>query len=77
MKAKILSHALSAVILINGHLVEAQQPKKIPRIGFLSLLVGPSPLEEAFLQGLHDLGYVEGQNIAIEYRWAAQGGTSP
>jgi len=51
--------------------VEAQQPKKVPRIGFLTLLAGPTPLEEAFLQGLRDLGYIEGQNLMIEYRWAA------
>ena len=44
-----------------------QQPQKMPRIGTLM----PSPVEvstslDAFLQGLHDLGYIEGQNIAIE-----------
>ena len=51
---------------------EAQQPKKIPRIGFLgnstaaleANLIGP------FREGLHDLGYVEGKNIVIEWRWA-------
>jgi putative ABC transport system substrate-binding protein len=50
---------------------EAQPPSKVPRIGFLAT---NSPAEypdllEAFRQGLRDLGYVEGQNIAIEYRW--------
>ncbi len=49
----------------------AQQPQKMPRIGTLM----PSPVEvstslDAFLQGLHDLGYIEGQNIAIERRFA-------
>ena len=38
---------------------EAQPPGKVPRIGFLTLLAGPTPLEEAFLQGLRDLGYIE------------------
>jgi len=48
---------------------EAQQPKKIPRIGFL--LGGSASFRvEAFRQGLHNLGYVEGQNIAIEFRYA-------
>jgi putative ABC transport system substrate-binding protein len=54
------------------HLAEAQQPAKIPRIG---VLVGPSSSFfstriGAFREGLHDLGYVEGKNIAVEYRYA-------
>ena len=47
---------------------QAQQPNKIPRIGYLTV-AGPSP-SQALLQGLQDLGYVVGQNIAIEYRSA-------
>jgi len=46
----------------------AQQPKKIPRIGILT--VGIAPSIGAFLQGLHELGWVEGQNITIVYRSA-------
>jgi len=46
----------------------AQQSKKIPRIGILSL--GSAPSIGAFLQGLHELGWAEGQNIAIVYRSA-------
>jgi len=50
---------------------EAQQPVGKPaRIGYLSFRSGPSHLEEAFRQGLRELGYVEGQNLVIEYRWA-------
>jgi ABC-type uncharacterized transport system substrate-binding protein len=45
-------------------------PGKTARIGYVTLRAGPSFLEEAFRQGLRDLGYVEGHNIAIEYRWA-------
>jgi putative ABC transport system substrate-binding protein len=53
-------------------IADAQQPTKIPRIGFLG---GVSPSAnadrtEAFRQGLRELGYVEGKNIVIEYRWA-------
>jgi putative tryptophan/tyrosine transport system substrate-binding protein len=49
--------------------VSAQQTAKIPRIGFLisGLAVNPH-LPEAFRRGLHDLGYVEGRNVVIEYR---------
>jgi putative ABC transport system substrate-binding protein len=51
---------------------EAQQPAKVPRIGVLwsvSESAG-APLLEAFKQGLRDLGYVEGKNVALEHRWA-------
>jgi putative ABC transport system substrate-binding protein len=47
---------------------EAQQAR-VPRIGYLAYNSLP-PMLEAFHQGLRDLGYVEGQNIAIEYRLA-------
>ena len=50
----------------------AQQTEKIRRIGFLSLQSGLSSTTEAFRQGLRELGYVEGRNMIIEYRWAAQ-----
>ena len=54
---------------------QAQQQEKIPRVGFLQRRVtptptNPDPLAEAFLQGLKDLGYVDGQNILIEHRYA-------
>src|SRR5262245_49326806 len=50
--------------------VEAQQPKKIPRVGFLTAVPLPAISDriEAFRQGLRDLGYVEGKNIVIEWR---------
>ena len=51
---------------------EAQQPKKVPRIGYLSPLdpASESTRSEAIRLALRELGYVEGQNIAIEYRYA-------
>src|SRR5215472_12274690 len=54
------------------HQAEAQQPKKVPRIAYLS--GGPSSFPsariDAFRQGLNELGYIEGKNIVIEYRYA-------
>jgi putative tryptophan/tyrosine transport system substrate-binding protein len=50
---------------------EAQQAAKVARIGYLSTNLAANPhLQEAFLQGLRDLGYVEGRNLVIEYRFA-------
>src|SRR5262249_43693015 len=51
---------------------EAQQPQNVPRIGFLSAASASSisARSEAFRQGLRALGYVEGQNLVIEYRYA-------
>jgi putative ABC transport system substrate-binding protein len=64
---------LVAFALAPFRITDAQQAKKIPRIGFLSFVAtasSPGPNVEAFRQGLRDLGYVEGQNIVIEYRFA-------
>ncbi len=63
---------LALVILAAPLVADAQQPPKIPRIGYLGGF-SPSagaPLLEAFRQGLRELGYVEGQNIFIDFRWA-------
>jgi ABC-type uncharacterized transport system substrate-binding protein len=51
---------------------EAQQPAKVPRIGYLSRTgdsKNPGPQVEGFRQGLRDLGYIEGKNILVEYRY--------
>lgn len=50
----------------------AQQPAKIPRIGYLSPTspAGGKHLLDALREGMRELGYVEGRNIVIEYRWA-------
>jgi putative tryptophan/tyrosine transport system substrate-binding protein len=53
-------------VLANLHFAEAQQPKKIPRIGYLA--TSSSANTEAFVEALRDLGYFEGKNIAIEFR---------
>jgi len=64
---------LVALALVSFHLAEAQQAKKVPRIGLLSARSSSSESTrtEAFRQGLQELGYVEGKNIVIEYRYAA------
>ena len=64
--------ALVVTLAMSGAVAQAQQPTKVPRIGFLS---SSSPSTnaartEAFRQGLRELGYVEGKNIVIEYRSA-------
>jgi putative ABC transport system substrate-binding protein len=72
MRTRILAafFLLITVWLITGS-TEAQQAKKIPRIGFLWASRGPSPGARAGIhQGLRKLGYIEGQNITIEYRYA-------
>jgi putative ABC transport system substrate-binding protein len=71
MNKKIYWLALGAMLLALSFQAEAQQPKKLPRIGFLAVNP-PSALSarvEAFRQGLRDLGYVEGKNIVIEWRF--------
>ena len=63
---------VAVVLLALGVIAEAQQPTKIPRIGFLGAasLYAIAARIEAFRQGLRELGYVEGKNIIIEYRYA-------
>jgi len=58
-------------LLLVPFTTEAQQPGKPYRIGYLSLAVGPTPRTESFLNGLRDLGYVEGKHFVMEYRRAA------
>jgi putative ABC transport system substrate-binding protein len=50
----------------------AQQPKNVPHIGYLGAFTrsASKPLVEAFQQGLRELGYTEGRNVVVEYRWA-------
>jgi len=67
---------ITAFLLASIHPAEAQ-PTKIPRIGYIATSGdgnNPGSIVEAFRQGLRDLGYVEGKNIAVEYRYP---GTEP
>jgi len=72
---KILCITLSAWLFALTFSAEAQQPAKVPRIGFLSNRVSPTPvtpdlIADAFRQGLRNLGYIEGKNILVEHRYA-------
>lgn len=78
---KIFSHcrdlkfsvALAVVAVLGSfHLARAQPAKKIPKIGYLSIRSAPAEREEAFKQGLRELGWVDGENVIIEYRWAKE-----
>ena len=69
---RIFGLGLSAVLFTLCSPAEAQQSKKIPVIGYVSSNspASPGPLLGAFRQGLRDLGYIEGTNILVEYRYA-------
>ena len=72
MTSKIVICLLLTFFLITVSLAQAQQPAKVPRIGYLgggSRSSYPARIE-VFRQGLRELGYVEGKNIVVEYRYA-------
>jgi putative ABC transport system substrate-binding protein len=72
MRNTIVGLALSAMLFALCVSAEAQQPAKIPRLGYVvATSANPKPSSvEAFRQGLKNLGYVEGKNILVEYRYA-------
>src|ERR1051325_10990165 len=67
MGGKITVWLLASVLLTAGVPAEAQQPKKLPHVGFLS--AAPS-IDPAFLEGLREHGYIDKQTILIEHRSA-------
>jgi putative tryptophan/tyrosine transport system substrate-binding protein len=74
MKKIVIYLALSAMLFAHCLPGSAQQPKKVPRIGYLG---GSDPATDSahskpFRQALRELGYIEGQNVAIEYRYAGE-----
>ena len=72
MNTRMIVCLFAATLLSTGSFAEAQQPKKAPRIGYLSNTdaATDSPRAEGLRLALRELGYIEGQNIAIEYRYA-------
>jgi putative ABC transport system substrate-binding protein len=71
-RAAVPSILVAVVLLAFGVIADAQQPKKVPRIGVLVSASASASVSRihAFRQGLHALGYIEGKNIIIEYRYA-------
>src|SRR5215470_2011746 len=69
---EIVCVVFGALLLALGSPAEAQEAKKVARIGFLvpASSLFATPLVDAFRQGLRELGWVEGQNITFDYRWA-------
>jgi hypothetical protein len=75
MIRKIFVWILTSMQLVIIPLADAQQTQRITRIGFLQRRAAPTPanpdpLAEAFLQGLREIGYVDGKNIKLEHRYA-------
>src|SRR5690242_13512612 len=69
MNAKLLL-LITAILLAFIHRADAQEPTKLPRIGYLIIAPLPKDRSEAFRNGLRELGYIEGKNIVIEWRSA-------
>jgi putative ABC transport system substrate-binding protein len=65
-RARVLLLLLASAIVL-ASIAAGAQPAKVPRIGYVA--GGPLPFREGFRQGLRELGYVEGQNVLVEYRW--------
>ena len=73
MKKSIVVLALVGLILASFYPVEAQQSSKVRKIGFLTQTGAFTANVEAFRQGMRELGYIEGQNIVIEFRSGERG----
>lgn len=70
MNKRVIVFSAAFLFLTSAHPAETQQAKKIPKLGYLTndSVSVDLPRRNAFRQGLRDLGYIEGQNIVIEYR---------
>ena len=72
MLSALLPFVLALLVVLP--VAQAQQAKKVAHVGYLAAVsaAADAPRAEAFRQGLRDLGYIEGQNITIEYRYEAR-----
>ena len=70
MKTWFPAFLIAVIMTLTQGLAAAQQPTKVPRIGYLGLNDPSSHLFESFRKGLREVGYIEGQNIIIEPRFA-------
>jgi putative tryptophan/tyrosine transport system substrate-binding protein len=66
---RVIQFSVAAMLWSLSFSAEAQQPTTVPRIGYLSIGSGFRANDEAFRQGLRQLGYIEGHNIVIEWRF--------
>jgi len=73
VKRRQLIFLLSCVLVGWPLTARGQQTKKLPRIGVLVGAPSPHPFADAFRRGLQTLGYMEGQNIALEVRYTDGG----
>ena len=72
-RSRLLAVTLALGVLLTPLAAETQPAGRLPRVGFLGNMAPPPPPVsqlDGFLEGLSELGYVEGRNILIEYRWA-------
>ena len=69
-RAAVPSILLAVVLLALGVIAEAQQPAKVPKIGWLGARSASAPMRELFRREIGAFGYVEGKNVAFEYRYA-------
>lgn len=65
-RRRALCSAIAALLVAN-----ARAQARVHRIGYLSLRGSRTAIDDAFMAGMRELGYVEGRNLAVEYRWAA------
>ncbi|TMH08827.1 MAG: ABC transporter substrate-binding protein [Betaproteobacteria bacterium] len=72
MDRRAFAASIALGVLAEPFAAWAQRDSKVHRVGYLNLRPGPNAQDEAFVQALRELGYVEGRNLIIDYRWAAE-----